>query len=493
MRNSVRAVTLHTALSAVVCLIVLTSVSGVAVSRDITLDQALDIALNRTARGGIINGNLDVAEQTYHARQINFYVPEVSLNGSLPSYQSNQSYDFFYGNTGKSLIKTNDLGLSSFIQLKQSLITGGDFTVQANLTADKSKYPNTQTLGEFVNERNRKGYFNFNYVQPLLKPSDAKNDLNNKRDDFELARFTKLEDQGNLKKDVITAYVGVLQTDLRRELAEASYESAKLNAENDSAMLKDGIISDDKWLETSSKRLDAELQRFDMDNQVTEMHRQLATVLDLDASEEFNLSEPAVANVVDDALRANVKQNWDKTLAVKRAEYQYRKAKRAAEYAAGSHGLSGNLSANYSFGRGTVKVEGAPDDNINTNSWNIGLNFTYPIWDGGASSASVKASELQAESARLEYEKAQKSARAELEALTNKLDVSYRKLDIIRQQITIAENKVEIAKGRLANGEISELTFLDARIFYLQTKDKFFDELKNFLLNKIDLEVKLNG
>ena len=45
----------------------------------LTLDQALDIALNRTMRGEMIEGNFEVTEQLYSARRINMYLPEISV------------------------------------------------------------------------------------------------------------------------------------------------------------------------------------------------------------------------------------------------------------------------------------------------------------------------------------------------------------------------------------------------------------------------------
>jgi outer membrane protein len=466
-------------------------------ARDITLEEAINIATERTPRGGIIKGNLDVAEQTYFARRVNFYVPEVSINGSLPSYSENQSYDYFYGFSGKNLFKSTKSGLASDITLKQNLLTGGDFTVSANLSRSRDRSPIGQdTLSGqimYSNFNSRQGDFNFTLAQPLLKPSDAKNELNNRKDDLALAQLTLTEERGKLEKEVVEAYLGLLQTSLQKDLADVSLQSTTLKARNDSSMLNDGIISEDKWLESSSKRLDAELNRFDISNQLAEKNRQLMALLDLNDTEQVNLSEPSVANIADSNIHQRIDDGWSTSLNVKRAEFQFRKSKRAADYAESSHGLSGNLLANYSFGRGKAEKANGASDNLNTNRWGVSLNFNLPVWDGGASSASVKAARLQAESSRLEYEKAQKAARAELESLLNKLDVSYRKLSLIRQQITIAQSKVDIAQKRFDNGEISELTFLDSRIFYLQTKDKYYTELKSYLLNRIDLKVKLNG
>ncbi|MDH3938793.1 MAG: hypothetical protein OEV68_15830, partial [candidate division Zixibacteria bacterium] len=48
----------------------------------LTLDEAIDIAVNRTGRGGIIEGNFEVAEQQYFAEKIGFYLPEISINAT---------------------------------------------------------------------------------------------------------------------------------------------------------------------------------------------------------------------------------------------------------------------------------------------------------------------------------------------------------------------------------------------------------------------------
>ncbi|MCK4657610.1 MAG: hypothetical protein KAT85_11280, partial [candidate division Zixibacteria bacterium] len=85
-------------------------------SRELTLDDAIDVALNRTARGEMIRGNLEVAEQNYFARKINFYLPEISIKGAVPAYSVDESYRLFGGASKSGLFKTRDLGFRSFIE-----------------------------------------------------------------------------------------------------------------------------------------------------------------------------------------------------------------------------------------------------------------------------------------------------------------------------------------------------------------------------------------
>ena len=60
-----------------------------------TLVEALDRAVQHTARGRILRGQADVAAQRYRALRINYLVPEVSINGSVPAFDVDEDYRFF--------------------------------------------------------------------------------------------------------------------------------------------------------------------------------------------------------------------------------------------------------------------------------------------------------------------------------------------------------------------------------------------------------------
>jgi hypothetical protein len=459
-------------------------------SRELTLDDAITLAVDRTSRAEIIRGNLEVAEKNYFAERVNFYLPEISINGNMPAYSINESFRFYGGLPRKQLIKTTDFNFTGNIQLKQSLISGGDLTVRGNLLRGDARYPLWSDLDVTVEQSTRESYFDFEFEQPFLKPSDAKNDLNNKRDDLEIARLAKLEEIADLKKEVTEAYFGVLQLSLKAEFTRDKLESARLKAEVDSVKLRDGVISEENWLESASARLDAELEQFDIDNQLQEKNRELAILLDFDASETILPVAPEIGQHLDERERKTLIECWEESVDVLKAHHEHQKEQRAADYAASAHGLNGNLAAKYSLGRGKVKTEGVEDDDIKANSWEISLNFTYPVWDGGASGAQVKAARLSEEKARIEYERNKSSARAQIVNLINRLDVSYRKLGVLRKQIELSQNRLDIAEFRRDDGQISMITYLESKIDYLEAKDRYLEELKNYLLDKITLEGK---
>lgn len=480
------------AICASLLLAIVTFLPDVCRAELLTLDEAIDFAVNRTSRGGTIRGNLEVAEQNYFARKINFYVPEISINGSVPAYNVDESYRFFGGATEKRLYRTRDLGISSFIELNQSLIIGGDVTVTANLTSNDERYPNTRpdaTLGSFIKESTEQGYFTFKYAQPILKPSDSKNNLYNTRDDYEIAKLTRIEDETALKKEITEAYIGVLQMSLKSELTADKYEAAQLTTGIDSMKLADSVISEEDWLLSASNRLDAELETFEIDNQFDEQRRDLAILLDREPTEELQLTEPAVSENIDEYARKRMLDSWENSVPVIKADMEYSKVERQANYAASGHGLNGDLTAQYSTGQGRVITDGVKD-NIDTKGWGISLNFSFPLWDGGASGAAVKSARLSAEQSKLESDRARKRTKAEIINLVNQLDVGFRRLAIVSQQIELAQNKLNIAESRYNDGQISKVDYLESKVSYLETRDRYLEEMKSYLLNKIELEGK---
>lgn len=472
--------------------------------RDLTLDQALDLALNHTARGDMIEGNLEVARQYYSARRINMYLPEVSINGSLPTYALDESYRPFNNPLDKRLYEERNLDFRSFIELNQTLITGGNITATADLTSNDRRYPNTSfdpDSGKFVDEYTQAGRFNFTLEQPLFRPSEVKNELHNREDDLEIARMTKIEEETALKKEVTEAYLAVLQLTLKSEITGGKLEKATLQEEIDSAKLSDGVLSEEDYLLSSSDRLDAELEHFSVETDLEEQKRELATLLDLDVSEPLNLADPPVKELMDEETRDRLVAAWERTVPIKKAEHEYEKSKREAEFAAAGHGLTGDLNATYSLGRQKIETDKADpsgdirsfEENIKTSGWSVALEFRLPVWDGGAGGAAIKAAKYQAEQARYEYTRAQRSARAQILNLINQLEISYQRLDIVAKQIELAKGRLEIARDRHADGQISKLTLLESKVFYLETRDKYLEELKAYLVNYIELQGKFVG
>jgi len=455
---------------------------------ELTYEQALDIALNRSSQADIISGNLEVAERNYFARRVNFYLPAISINGSLPAWESREEYTYPDGGGGsKEIGKRTELDLESFIGLEQSLISGGHLNFRAYLRSNDWEYPRS---GLTIEETKRLGSFDLTFDQPILKPSEAKHELHNKKDDYELARLTRTEETATLKKDVAETYVGALEQKLQKQIANEKLTSARLQSEIDSVKFLDGVLSKEDWLISTSARLDAELELYDVQNELSKVMQDLVILLELDSQDDLDLSEPAVLEPIDAAERERLIAAADRSIPILKAEYEFRKAKRAADYVASGTGLEGTLSANYAKNTGRVETSTEGKTDLNLDTWGVKLEFSFPVWDGGAAGASVKASRLEAQKVEIELKRARKAARAEIKNLVDGLDVSTRKLDVLQQQIELARQRLDIARFRYEDGQISRITFLESSVVWLEARQGRLAELKNYLVDMYDLEGK---
>ena len=134
---------------------------------ELTLRDAINLALSKSNRGAIIEGDLEVARQKYSAERINFYVPDISINGSLPFYSVSESFDYLPSQPEKSLNRRTNLNFDADITLKQSLITGGEFTVQSKLYNRDADLPqvfkidSVTTIVREVNQVDKQGQVDF--------------------------------------------------------------------------------------------------------------------------------------------------------------------------------------------------------------------------------------------------------------------------------------------------------------------------------------------
>ncbi len=469
--------------------------------RELSFEEALDIAVNRSSQGEIIRGNLEVAERNYSATRIKFYVPEVSLQGSVPAWDVREDYTYFQGTSIRGPRKETALDLNSFIGLEQNLITGGKLTLRTYLSRNELELTefvdlsedSTEVITSLREELHRGSRFEVVVDQPILKPSEPKNELNNRKDDLEIARLTRIEEIAELKKEVVEAYFGYLQMSVHKQIAADKLESARLQTEIDSVKFADGILSEEELIESTSSGLDAELEQYDIENNFKTRRNELVILLSLDDVDELVLLEPDSAVPISDAEKSRLIAASENSLPILKAQFEYDKAERRAEYEADSRGLSGTLSANYVRRSDNVSVEAGRDRDVDLNSWGINLRFDYPIWDGGASGAVVKAAELQAQQAKIEYERARQSAKAEIENLLNSIDVSYRKLQVLDRQIGLARSRLEIAHRRYSNGEISRITYLESSVELLETSNSYYEELKNYFIDRFELEGKFES
>jgi len=297
--------------------------------------------------------------------------------------------------------------------------------------------------------------------------------------------------RADLKKEGITAFFDLLTADIDRQIAESNSQLADYNARWDSVKFDDEVITEGAWIESKSERLEKKLALFDAQANYEEKINDFSHLLDFPFGHKVTLEAPSIPRRPDSRKAQRLLDNAETTGETELARIAMETARRELDEVRNSAGLNGTLNASYAIGRGTVirsKEKGESEEDVNTKDWQVSLNFTYPIWDGGASGAGIHSQELTCESARLEYQAARRNARNKMLILLKRLEINGSKLALLEQELELARHKLADAENRYNEGLISDGALLENRVYCLEAQKNRLTTMKGYYLDLTELE-----
>jgi len=469
-----------------------------ATGQAMTLDSALEHLLGETTRGRIIQGQHQVAQDKFDAEKIGYYLPEISLNTTLPTYVYSEDYNTYPGFTDPILFKRNNIGANGNIRMQQKILTGGDVTFETRVNIINDEYPtgvygsDNSFIGfQTATDKRRLANLYFQFNQPLFRTSETRAAYHQARDNLSKADIEYWRAQADLKKEGITAYFDFLIARVDKLIAENQSQLAAYNAKWDSVKFEDSVITEEAWIESKSNRLEKQLAAYDAEANLSEKSNNFIHLLDLPVGSDVELEVPTMPPTPSEARTRHILADVDRTSDVELARINMEISERSLGQTRSSLGVNGTLNASYSIGQGKVtqsKPARELEENIDTKDWQVSLNLSYPIWDGGASKANLHSQELSYESARLEYLAAQRRARNNLEILLRRIQINHDKLSLLMQEVDLAKTKLQEAEGRYDEGLISEATLLENRNYYEEARKSLMTTMKDHYLDLTDLE-----
>ncbi len=486
----------------IVIMILLTSslsiLSGTAAGQPLTLDSALEHLLGETTRGRIIQGQHQVAQDKFDAEKIGYYLPEISLNTTLPTYAYTEDYNTYPGFTDPILFKRNNIGANGNIRMRQKVLTGGDVTFETRVNVRNDQYPTSvygsdnSFLGfETATDKRRLANLYLQFNQPLFQTSETRSSYYQARDNLSKADIEYWRSRADLKKEGITSYFDLLIARVDKLIAENQSQLAAYNAKWDSVKYEDSVITEEAWIESKSDRLEKQLAAYDAEANLSEKTNNFVHLLDLTPGSDIELEVPPMPATPSEARTRHILADVENSSDVELARINMEISERSLGQTRSSLGVNGTLNASYSIGQGKVtqsKPQEEKEENIDTKDWQVSLNLSYPIWDGGASKANLHSQELSYESSRLEYLAAQRRARNNLEILLRRIQINHDKLSLLKQEVTLAETKLREAEGRYEDGLISEATLLENRNYFEEARKSLMTTMKNHYLDLTELE-----
>lgn len=479
-------------------------------AEEFTLQQVLERLLDKSTRGQIIKGQYEVSQAKFNAEKIGYYLPEISLNSTVPSITETENFAQFYGFTDPILAKRRTSSRTGDIRLRQKVITGGDITIRGYVYWRDSKYPSTISVYDDVADRTRsylvtakdktiRNTVSFEFSQPIFNTSESRSAYNTAKASLQQARVQWRVDQADLKKEGVAAYFDLLMADLDKKMAYKNSELAVINARWDSLKYADSVLTEEEWVESQSTRLEKKLALYDADASYEEKLNEFKHLLDFPREQAVKLQVPVTPQMPTASKIQWLKANAEYTAETELARTRMEMAERDLANTRSGGGLNGTLRAIYQLGNEDVTISKEyqgdslylselNENNNDTKDWQVSLELSYPLWDGGASKANVRSSELAYESARLEYLAAERNAKNKMEIAIKRMEINRSKLQLLEDELQLADKKLSDAKDKFAEGLISEGDLLENEVYYLEAAKSRLTTLKDYYNDLIELE-----
>jgi outer membrane protein TolC len=146
-----------------------------------------------------------------------------------------------------------------------------------------------------------------------------------------------------------------------------------------------------------------------------------------------------------------------------------------------------NLSAGY----GLLSSQSSSGSSVlnNNNSANLGLNLTYPLYQGGNISRQIQVSEITAYTAELELSAAKNRIKTQFLNSLNVFRTNLRLLEIESSTKILAKENLYLAMERLKLGQTTAIEVRDAQVSYENSLTRLSNIYFNLKLSETDLKL----
>lgn len=488
--------------------------NGLLFSKDLTLEEAIKIALENNLQIKIENKNLESFENNIKASK-GIFDPILNFDFQESSSKSPTAWQL----QGADVSKTKRRSFN--LQLFQNLPTGGSFTIDW-----LNSRTETNSLFYFINPSYNSG-FTLTLSQPLLKnfgiKMAKKNEIkaiynfNSNLSSFINKMEAKVKEVEEAYWDLYYFYNDLKVKEEALKLAKEFLSitqrridvglEAPLNiysAQVGVATREEAIIQSKSLYELAQDRL-KQLLHLEKDQ-----WNDFINVIDEPIVEEIGLKE----DVFDVALlkrREMISLKWQKEL----AEFSLKEAKNnllpdlnfVLSY--GYSGLGGTYIVRDNQGNIIEVIPGGWSDaldqikGLDYPSWSLGLNFKYPIGNRTLKE-NLKNMELSLETIKLQEEQLKEVIFAEVREAIRNLNSAKKSLEAAKISKVLAEKNLEAEKKRYENGlstnyqlllvqkDLSEAQSREiyAKIAYKKAQINYYYKL-GILLEKNNISIKI--
>ena len=122
------------------------------------------------------------------------------------------------------------------------------------------------------------------------------------------------------------------------------------------------------------------------------------------------------------------------------------------------------------------------------NSWSIGINLSYPLFDGNRRHINLQKGKIQSDQLELKLRNLDNNLELNVKSKTISMLTSSTNLEFSKKSSSFASKNFELVQNSYKQGATSLLTLLDAQKMALSSKLNYSNSVYDYLINFIELE-----
>jgi outer membrane protein TolC len=430
----------------------------------LTLDQAVDLALERSFEARTLRLDLYRAEQNAEAARGRFK-SFADLEFQTPSYDQ-RFFEKPVPGQPSVFEQTESFEWEGSLSLNQPLPTNGLITLSSSLRLLQQQTFLEVEDTEFEDNR----FFTsmrLGFSQPLFVPNDLA--LGRERAELELdraqMRFTRTE--LDVVYRVTEGFFSLFRAQQQLEIARSTRDQQLESADLAQRKYEAGLIPEVEALQMQVDLARSESELLQARGTLARARDSFLLTLGLDMDESIevraSVSVPAVEIDPEFALDHALEHRSE----IREGRIDARLAEITLKQTDARRTIRGEL-------RGFYDISGISDDDLRESgsvpdlldssfddlrerpdNRGVSLSLSVPLWDSGVNAAEVAAAEATLDRQELDAAEARRRVIRDVRSTLARVRESRQRLDVLQRSETVAERSYEISRARFDNGEIT--------------------------------------
>ena len=419
-------------------MLVALALPGMAAPVELTLDEAIDMALKTNPAIKMSESDLEKAEWSIKAAKAG-KAPSVTL-----SHNSSRS--------------KSAAGTATYFS------DANGFFKEPYPSAIASRYANSANLTLPL------------YTGGKLEGNIEKAEIGRKAADYGLE-----ESRQQIKLDATTGYYSILQTRNLVKLSEESVSQLDAHLKNVEAQYGAGTVAKSDVLRSEVEKASAEQSLIKAKNSyelaVSSFNNVIGLPLDSEIAVKEDLQYAAYGQSLEDCIKVALANRPDlaqANAAVDSAKADIKVAKSGSKLA-----VAATASENWS------------DDEFpgtDNNTWAIGVSASYNLFDAGLTRSQVKGAESSLNKAGEQLRQAKDAAQLEVRQAYLNMKEAEKRIDTSKVAVTKAEEDFKIAQVRYSAGVGTNLDVIDSQVALTSAKTDYVQALYDYNTSRAKLD-----